>query len=285
MPFKEPLPDNSCPILPGFSLLELEGPQAAAFAQAQFSNDVSALEPEHWHWSAWLTPKGRVIALFALLRLGEDRLWLVLPDHPAESLAAALQRYVFRSRVLLRPRPDLVAAVGPAEPGEVPDLIVGEPGSGIALDMGAPDLPRCLLVLPAAHPALAAPDTGAEGAWLAADLALGFPRLDPRREEAWTPQMLSLERLGAYSLRKGCYPGQEIVARTHYLGQAKRGLVRLAGEGLAAGRALEPAGAVVCALADGSQALAVTALESPAPSLEGRQLQRLPLLDGLRRPR
>ena len=65
-----------------------------------------------------------------------------------------------------------------------------------------------------------------DAAWLADDLAHGLPRLDESQREAWTPQMLSLERLHAFSLKKGCYPGQEIVARTHYLGQAKRALAQ-----------------------------------------------------------
>lgn len=285
MPFKEALPDNSCPALPGFSILALEGPQAVAFAQAQFSSDVSGLTPGHWHWSCWLTAKGRVVALFALLRLAEDRLWLLLPDHPADTLAAALQRYVFRSKLQLRPLAAVRAAIGPARSDVHDDRIAGDPDRGIALDLGGDGLPRCLLLLPESHPALAAEDPGRSRDWLAADIALGLPRLGPDQVEAWTPQMLSLERLGAYSLRKGCYPGQEIVARTHYLGQAKRGLLRLAGKGLAPGQALQPAGTVICALPDGSEALAVGPAGEAGITLEGQPLRRLELAGGLRRPR
>ena len=61
-----------------------------------------------------------------------------------------------------------------------------------------------------------------EARWRDADIQHGLPRLSETQIELWTPQMLSLEQLNAFSLKKGCYPGQEIVARTHYLGQAKR---------------------------------------------------------------
>ena len=75
--------------LPDHALVTLEGPDAMAFAHAQFANDVAALAPGCWQWNAWLTPKGRVIAVFALARPAEDRVWLVLPDHPADLFAEA----------------------------------------------------------------------------------------------------------------------------------------------------------------------------------------------------
>ena len=80
-------------------MLTLEGRDAAAFAQAQFMNDVAVLAPGHWQWNGWLTPKGRVIALFALLKFDEQTLWLLLPDADPAELAAQLQRFVFRSKV------------------------------------------------------------------------------------------------------------------------------------------------------------------------------------------
>jgi folate-binding Fe-S cluster repair protein YgfZ len=98
--------------------------------------------------------------------------------------------------------------------------------------------------------------------------------------------MLSLERLAAFSLRKGCYPGQEIVARTHYLGQAKRGLARLSGAALEAGQAVEAGGAavgtVVAANATGTRALAVVTLGvESALTCAQAACTREPLLEGL----
>lgn len=99
--------------------------------------------------------------------------------------------------------------------------------------------------------------------------------------------MLSLNRLNAYSLKKGCYPGQEIVARTHYLGQAKRGLVRIAGDGMHAGaevRAGDRLLGTVVSCVD-TEALAVLSTERPDAGWEcgGQPCSELILLDGLSR--
>ena len=92
--------------LPDHRVLELSGRDAGVFAHAQFMNDVAGLAVGQWQWNGWLTPKGRVVALFALLKLDAERLWLLLPDVDPGELASKLQRFVFRSKVSLRARPD-----------------------------------------------------------------------------------------------------------------------------------------------------------------------------------
>ncbi|MBW8311890.1 MAG: hypothetical protein K0M64_07610 [Rhizobium sp.] len=288
MSFKPNLAANACHPLPGHGVLEVSGPDAPAFLQAQAMNDVAALAPGHWHWNGLLTPKGRVIALFALVHVVPSRFLMVLPDFPAEELATRLKRFVFRSKVVLQPLP-WVAAAGPSSAFPAADAVLDGGDEGLALDMGGDGGPRSLWLLPAGHPSLAEPDTAVASAWYAADLAHGLPRLPEGQREAWTPQMLSLERLAAFSLKKGCYPGQEIVARTHYLGQAKRGLVRLAGEGLQPGQAVEAAGqavgTVVSSRDDGREALAVLGADAPEElAAGGHPCRRLPLREGLRRP-
>ncbi len=293
MSFKENLPGPACPALPGGGLITLEGPDALAFAQSQFMGDVAALAEGQWQWNGWLTPKGRVIALFALARVAPARLLLWLPDADPAALAPALQRFVFRRKIAVRAEDRWVAAVGAGEAlprPAAPDRVAGDEASGWVLDLGVPACPRSLALLPAGDPRLAPADAAATAAWRAADIALGLPRLGPAQAEAWTPQMLSLDRHAAFSLRKGCYPGQEIVARTHYLGQAKRELLRLAGEGLAEGQALacggSPAGTIVCARDDGREALAVaTAGLAGELAVDGRPARRLPFAGDLRRPR
>lgn len=275
--------------LPGHQLLSLAGRDAFAFAQAQFMNDVAALPAGHWQWNGWLTPKGRVIALFALLRLDDEALWLLLPDADAAALAAQLQRFVFRSKVALS-QPALHAAGSFAPPAQARGAQFARRQDGsIELDLGGEGGPRTLVIAQAA----AHPDAEAPARWNAADLAHGLPRLAAAQADAWTPQQLSLDRLRAYSVKKGCYPGQEIVARTHFLGQAKRGLVRLRGVGAgtagevfdappasAGARAL---GRLVCAAGD--EALAVLPVDvGDGPFfIDGQACIRLPLLDGLAR--
>jgi folate-binding protein YgfZ len=289
MTFKTNLPAASCPALSGFGVLEVRGADAGAFLQAQTMNDVAALSPGRWHWNGWLTPKGRLVALFALLQRAPDRFWLVLPDFPAAELQARLQRYVFRSKLTLSVAP-VMAAAGPLTATPAPDQAAGDDEQGWVLDVSGQGSPRSLWLLPAADKALAPADAQADRAWFAADLAHGLPRLPAEAVEAWTPQMLSLGRLSAYSLKKGCYPGQEIVARTHYLGQAKRELVRLQGKDLKPGLPVETgagaaAGQVLCADETGREALAVLGADAGDDlASAGHPCRRLTLLDGLARP-
>lgn len=263
----------------------MEGRDAVKFAQAQFTTDVAALADGHWHWSGWLTPKGRIIALFALLKSSDERLWLVLPDADPADLAAQLQRFVFRSKVTLRPLDDVRASGTFAAPARAAGATFDEGEDGaVELDLGTPEGARTLRL--SAAPAADDPDVAAR--WTAFDLAHGWPRLDASQVEQWTPQQLSLDRLRAYSVKKGCYPGQEIVARTHFLGKVKRGLVRLRAAGPAspgdpvmAGE--REIGKVVCAA--GTEALAVLPLEldDAGLALGGAPCSPLPLLDGLAR--
>lgn len=272
--------------LPGHRVLQLAGPDAVAFAQAQCMSDVVALAPGHWHWSGWLTPKGRVIALFAVLRLDDETIWLLLPDADPTELAAQLQRFVFRSKLVLSVREDLMVSGSFQPPAEASGTrFGGNAGSGLELDFSAEGGPRTLRIDSGPSPI---DDPQAAERWAGFDLTHGLPRLDASQSGQWTPQQLSLQRLQAYSVKKGCYPGQEIVARTHFLGKAKRGLALMeadatldAGMEVADGDA--PVGMMTCA--SGALGLAVVPLEQAFTALHtgGVQLQQQPLLGGLQR--
>lgn len=214
--------------LPDHRLVALRGPDAVRFAHAQFMSDVAALADGQWQWSGWLTPKGRVVALFALLRLDAERVWLVLPDAEPDGFATQLRRFVFRSKVVVEARADLQAGGAFAAPLQARgNVLAGGADAGFELDMGGDGGARVLRVGAAAH---ADTDDALHARWRVADLAHGLPRLEASQVDRWTPQQLSLEWLRGFSVKKGCYPGQEIVARTHFLGKAKRGLVLLAGD-------------------------------------------------------
>lgn len=294
MPFKTNRQAAPVPRLSGFSLLGFSGPEAGGFLQAQTMNDVRALEVGHWQWNGWLTAKGRVIALFALLRLGEDEYLAVLPDFPAVELLPMLQRFVFRTKVRLRVVNELVACADlepPVDRDDARDAVKGSIDSGLRLDFGGESFARQLVLLPESSAEVGEPDAACDCNWMRMDLAHGLPRLSQGQRESWTPQMLSLERLHAFSLKKGCYPGQEIVARTHYLGQAKRGLSRVLGHGLELGATLtgdggEPIGRIICVAPDAESGLAVVQADKRlATASTGSQPVALPdFLDGLERP-
>jgi folate-binding protein YgfZ len=269
--------------LPGHQLVTLQGPDAVSYAQAQFSNDLSALAPGQWQWSTWLTAKGRVTAVFMLCRLSEDALLMVLADGRAEEIASGLQRYVFRRKVRIAARGDLHVGGRFSASGTEPAQIRAD-GEGWAFDLGTATLARTLCVDAREFTA----QDGFELSWRQADLQCGLPRLDASPAEQWTPQQIGLDRLTAYSVKKGCYPGQEIVARTHFLGKAKRvaQLVQVP-VGTQVGDSLQsdsqPVGTVACVA--GELALAVLPIDSEDLPLlrDGVPVARLVLLEGLAR--
>ncbi len=292
--FKANCMPDSLPRLSGYSILTLEGPDSGTFLQAQTMNDVSALAPGSWQWNGWLNAKGRVVALFALLHAEPGLYLALLPDFAAPELRDRLQRYVFRSKVSLRHAEEFSCASGFST--DVPaansrDLALGNGHVGWRLDMSGDESARHLFVLPADDAALAPSDPDSEARWVALDIAHGLPRLGPGQVEAWTPQMLSLDRLRAFSLKKGCYPGQEIVARTHYLGKARRGLARFTGIDLQEDMVLstsqnEQLGQIICVSPDRDQALVVVQLDHADQLIRAGEkvVTSLALSTGLQRP-
>lgn len=271
--------------LPHHAVVKLSGRDALAFAQAQFMNDVAALGDGQWQWSGWLNPKGRVQALFILLRVDEQTAWLVTTGE-ASRLVDEVKRFVFRSKVAIEVLDTVRVRGRLSAPGAAHGAVSAEHEGVVELDLSGDAGPRTLLL--ARGVADPVPDAAATDAWHALDLVHGWPALPGVALDAWTPQQLSLERLHAFSVKKGCYPGQEIVARTHFLGRAKRGLVLLEGASpLAAGAEVRGDGAalgtVVCA--SGRLALAVLGLErEPSPmEVDGIPVHERPLSGGLAR--
>lgn len=264
MSFKLNLNPVSGIALPNIRIIYAQGRDAAVFLQAQLMNDVAALADGQWQYTGWLNPQGRVMALFQLLKLSDQQFLIVLNSLSAEWLVDNLKRFVFRSKVNLSAIPNLFAsgeiipALTPLPAGHV---FVGNIESQIMIN-----IPNALcdrrLTLSQTESVL---DDPCHDQWQCIDLAIGWPWIDETVQNIWTPQMLSLQTLNAFSLKKGCYPGQEIVARTHYLGKSKRHLVSLAGQNLLSTQAVlqngQEIGKVVNANRAGDFAVAVLPLQ------------------------
>lgn len=201
------------------ALLRLSGADAIGFAHSQFTRDVCALEPGQMGWSAWLDAQGRTKAVFALLRIDTDALLLWQPLGDAEALAAGLQRFVMRSKAgiellhgwqVLAGRQDAVPPAG---------TWVARDG-GYALPMPDASAERAVLLAPSSLPI----DGQAFQRWQRENILARLPWIDAASAALFVPQALELERLGALAFDKGCYPGQEIVARLHFRGGNKRSL-------------------------------------------------------------
>ncbi|MFC5435370.1 YgfZ/GcvT domain-containing protein [Rhodanobacter umsongensis] len=186
--------------------LLIEGADAMAFAHAQFSSKVSSLAIGRWQFSAWLDPKGRVRALFHLLRLADDRFLLLLRGGDAATMVDALRRFVFRSKLALTALPPRALATGPA----LPMHLVND-DAALSLGCGT----HSLRIVDSA-----AGDTD----WQPLQLRAGWPWLPTQSLNEVLPAALSLQRLQAVAIDKGCYPGQEIVARLHFRNGHKRHL-------------------------------------------------------------
>lgn len=215
-----------------FHVLRFAGADASDFVQGQSTCDVAALTPERWTWGAYCSPKGRVLGTFMLWREGAD-LCMLLPASIAAGIARRLRLYVLRSKVSITEE-DQRTLLGFASGGRTPWPAVlpspPEPGSvrcaGPMTLLGLPG-GRSLALAPHDQSAALAAQACPATAWAVLSIQHGEPWVTAPTQEAFVPQMLSLERLGGVSFTKGCYPGQEIVARTQHLGQVKRRLCRL----------------------------------------------------------
>ncbi|AXI82861.1 folate-binding protein YgfZ [Xylella taiwanensis] len=267
-------------------MLRISGSDTLSFAHAQFSSDVRGLVIGKWHWSAWLTPKGRVTALFALYRPTEDKVLLILPDGEAAMMATQLQRYILRRKVQIAVERDLIATGTYDTPVQATGTQAAQLNEITELDVSGITLPRRLLLVPAA--AVSRPAPAFEAQWRTTDLQLGLPRLDANQRAQWTPQQIGLDRLNAYSVRKGCYPGQEIVARTHFLGKAKRRAQLLSiTTPVQPGETVKSAGVDIGQVASVAEGLALAVLPIDAEydelKLAGTVAQRVPFINGLAR--
>lgn len=187
--------------------ITLAGPDAAGFANAQLSSDLLALATGRWQWSGWLDPRGRVRALLQVARVAGDRFIIVPRGGDGEVLANDLKRFVFRSKVTIT----LGDACFVSDGGARDDMHAHEDEHG-ALVLGEGD----------ASIYIGARDDN--DAWLARHVEKGFAWLPDDALGELLPPALSMERMLAVSFNKGCFPGQEIAARLHFLGGHKRHL-------------------------------------------------------------
>ncbi|AND68205.1 hypothetical protein ATSB10_07510 [Dyella thiooxydans] len=198
----------TAPTLPAETLV-IEGPDAAQFMHGQFTSPVLALSVGSWQFSAWLDATGRVRALFHLARLADQRWVLLLRGGQAGDLKNELSRFVFRARVEL-----LVQPVGLLTAGPAMALHATEEAEGI-LHVGCGD-----------HSIVIAAEAPGDDL-RAMQIREGWPWLPAGAIGQYNAASLGLHHLGAVALDKGCYPGQEIVARLHYRGGNKRRLCRV----------------------------------------------------------
>ncbi len=227
--------------LSDLALIRARGSDVQNFLNGQLSNDVRQLDAAHSQLAAWCSPKGRMMAVFRLFRRGDDYL-LQLPAVLRENLLKRLRMFVLRAKVALEDADDLVGfglSGAQAESllretaGFAPSGENGGETRGEITIMNIPGpYPRFEVVAPAAASMQlwnglkpkATPTASPVWAWL--DIMAGIPNVYPETNEEFVPQMANLELIGGVNFKKGCYPGQEIVARMQYLGRLKQRMYR-----------------------------------------------------------
>ncbi len=217
-------------------LLAFSGEDTAEFLQSQFTNDVRGLSADGAAWNGYCSAKGRMLANFLMWKSGTDTC-LQMSGDIREAVLKRLKMFILRSRVSGRDATDenvrLVLA-GPQAAAALADAGLPRPEGamktktneqGQTVRIGADKF--VLAIAPEKAPAVwaalakhATPVGAAAWDWLR--LTNGIPMITAATQEEFVPQMVNWEVLGGVSFQKGCYPGQEIVARTQYLGKLKR---------------------------------------------------------------
>ena len=182
---------------PRFGLLHFRGVDAHKFLQGQLSNDLNTLGAQELMLAGAHNPQGRVLALLRLAAPAPDHVIALLPAELAETIGAGLRRFVLRAKVA-----------------------INADSSDAALAELAARLPSVAALL--------------DGHARARHIAAGIPQVYAATSGEFVAQMLNLDCIGAISFNKGCYTGQEIIARSHYRGRTKRRLQRFASVGAAA---------------------------------------------------
>lgn len=225
-------------------VIRSQGSDSAEFLQSQLSNDIHALDAGHSQLAAYCNPKGRMLAQFRVIPGTGDEHLLVLNRELMDNTLKRLRMFVLRSQVTLEDMSDELICMGlvgdeaasllKAEYGTVPEAVneMTQSDGECVVRVADEPAPRFLIVAPLVR-AMALWQRWSDrarlvggNAWEWLDIQAGLPSLAPETVEAFVPLMLNLQHLNGVSFKKGCYPGQEIIARTHYLGKIKRRMYR-----------------------------------------------------------
>lgn len=244
-------------MLDHLGVLAVRGVDARKFLQGQLSQDVLGLRADQVVWAGLHNPQGRTLALLRLVPQGETDVLCVLPRELLANALTVLRKYLLRAKATLTDESAMWQIVGLTDDA----ALARDPGSarhddGRILWRHASD-GRVLALEPhrseagGANDANGATDASAASGldWLRADIAAGLPELTAQTSGEFVAQMLNLDALGGISFNKGCYTGQEVIARAHYRGRVKRRAQRFA---LPAGELPAPGASVT--LADGRSA-------------------------------
>ncbi|RQJ89689.1 folate-binding protein [Neisseria meningitidis] len=262
-------------LLPFFGVVRVSGEDRQTFLHGQLSNDINHLQTGRACYATYNTPKGRVIANMIVVNRGGDLL-LIMAQDLLEATVKRLRMFVLRAKAVFEILEDY--AVGAELEASAEPLAAQEPNLAFATQQDSDGI--CSIALPhggilriAPETALPPYDAAAESAWRLHEIRSGYPWICAATKETAVAQMLNQHIIGGVHFKKGCYPGQEIIARAQYRGQVKRGLAVLSGNSaVEAGTLLtadgEEAGIVLDSVQDSENFTALTVIKFSAAQKE-----------------
>ena len=223
-------------------IVRISGEDALTFLQGQFSNDVNLLDGTNSQFNSYNSPKGRMYASFRLYKQNDD-FFMLLPKEIIEPILKRLRMFVMRSKVVLDDLTESWASVG-LSGSAVTDIKHFPKTADTASHndeltyLHIPGIENRLIVIGTTEKIEAfKKDIGSnfiqtnDDHWKRLDIHAGLPSIYPATQETFVAQMVNLPQVNGVSFTKGCYPGQEVVARMHYLGKLKKRMYRIIIEG------------------------------------------------------
>jgi folate-binding protein YgfZ len=217
-----------------WGVVHVSGADVVRFLQGQLSNDVTLLTPEHSLVAGLHNPQGRVIAILRLLYVQSDAVLMLLPRELVTLVLERLRRFVLRAKVRLTDATSEWRVLGLIGGNDTAPAGLKLPRSAGAqlhdesqLSVCVAEMPpRWIVLAPAASPALPGFAIAQSSEWMRLDVAAGIPQVYAQTSELFVAQMLNLDVVDGISFDKGCYTGQEVIARAHYRGRVKRRMQR-----------------------------------------------------------
>jgi hypothetical protein len=235
-----PVPAPAACRLDELGVIRARGDDAASFLQGQLTQDVAGLAPGTSRLAGYCSAKGRLMATFVVLRAAADDYLLVCSADLLVPTLKRLSMFVMRAKCKLSDATAESACLGIVGPPDWAATALGAVGAGTVLADGTairlPDAEghaRALWLAPTGTPA-PVPAALEPAAWAWLEVRSAVPRIVAGTVEAFVPQMVNLEAVGGVNFQKGCYPGQEIVARSQYRGTLKRRAFPAVGDAAAA---------------------------------------------------
>jgi folate-binding protein YgfZ len=272
----QPIPDGLV-ALTHWGLMRARGPDAAKFLQGQLTNDVATLGPDHARLAGFCSAKGRLQASFVVWQLAPDDLLMACHASVLPATLKRLSMFVLRAQCKLSDAAAewrLLGATGNTAARWTADLPVrGRQANASGTAVRLPDVdgvPRALFAQTIAEPVPEGPVLALE-AWRLLEVRSAIPVIEAATVDQFVPQMLNYEVVGGVDFQKGCYPGQEVVARSQYRGTIKRRMFLFAADADAR------AGQEVFHSADASQPAGMVVNAAPLPGTASTALVEVKL--------